>query len=85
MPAPTSVTDSTAPFDVRPHALAERFGARAAQLMRDGRDPYLAARLAFSFADRALRRRDDDVRLDEFIANLEAAGVRYGTDFGVTH
>lgn len=37
-------------FDTTPRALAERFGERTRQMMRDGRDPFCAARLAFSFA-----------------------------------
>lgn len=40
-------------FDVSPEALARRMGERAQQLMRDGRDPFVAARLAASYAFKA--------------------------------
>lgn len=48
----SSVARPTIPFDARPLALSARFGTRARQLMADGRDPYVAARLAASFAFR---------------------------------
>lgn len=58
MPAPNSnaerpeATDQQ--FSVEPAHLAMLFGQRAKQLMREGRDPREAARLAGSYGQRAL-------------------------------
>lgn len=52
--------DSEAPdalFDCSSAHLAVTFGARTRQMMRDGRDPYIAARLAFTFAARVIQER----------------------------
>lgn len=53
----TECPDATdALFSVDPSDLAVRFGDRTKQLIREGRDPYQAARLAGSFAARAIAR-----------------------------
>ena len=44
---------SDALFDTSPTHLAEVFGRRTIELMRTGRDPFTAARLAATFAFRA--------------------------------
>ena len=44
-------------FDCSPAHLAEVFGRRAWQQMRDGRDPFMAARLAATFAARVIEAR----------------------------
>lgn len=44
-------------FNTSPAHLAAVFGQRTVQMIRDGRDPYQAARLAGSFAERALAER----------------------------
>lgn len=44
-------------FDTSPAHLAEVFGRRTVQMIRDGRDPYTAARLAGSFGSRAIAER----------------------------
>ena len=41
-------------YDTTPSHLAMLFGRRTVQMMRDGRDPFQAARLAFSFAEKAI-------------------------------
>lgn len=42
------------PFDTSPAHLAQVFGSRTVQMIRDGRDPYVAARLAGSFGRKAI-------------------------------
>ena len=41
-------------YDCSSIHLAEVFGRRTRQMMRDGRDPYVAARLAFTFGQRVI-------------------------------
>ena len=41
-------------FDTSPEHLAAVFGRRCLQLMRDGRDPYQAARLAAFYAQQVI-------------------------------
>ena len=41
-----------------PRDLAERFGQRAVEHIREGREAYYTARLAFSFAERVLDERE---------------------------
>jgi hypothetical protein len=54
-PIVTLTDDATdAMFDTSAPALARRFGDRTIELMRTGRDPKQTARLAFSYAARAL-------------------------------
>lgn len=45
------------PIDLSPSHLAQVFGSRTVQMIRDGRDPYEAARLAGSFAEQVLAER----------------------------
>lgn len=52
MPDRPEATDAL--FDVSPEHLAEVFGRRTVQMIRDGRDPFQAARLAASFAQQVL-------------------------------
>lgn len=44
-------------FDTTPSHLAQVFGAKTVRLIREGRDPYEAARLAGSFAEKVLAER----------------------------
>lgn len=41
-------------YDCSSAHLAEVFGRRTVEMMRSGRDPFVAARMAFSFADHVL-------------------------------
>ena len=53
-PIRTPDPETDAIFDTSPLALATRFGLRAHQLIRERRDPYVAARLAASYAFMAM-------------------------------
>lgn len=86
----SSVTDTrpepTDPlYDVSSEGLAKVFGRRALEMMRGGRDPYEAARLAFTFAARVVGEREATAALIDGVAELQASGRCGAVSFGVTH
>jgi len=57
------VAETDALFDTRPEALAARFGYRTLAILRAGGEPRTSARLAATFAAKAIAAREEDDRM----------------------
>ena len=85
--------ETDAMFDTSPKAMAERFGARVRQLLREGRDVRGTMRLAASYAflaDSSLRLIDReawtvDIRGARYLTYLGAAAITRGLRAQVIH
>jgi len=73
---PNSDDETDALFRTDPLSLSRRFAQRAIRLMREGRDPYQAARLAGTYAFMA----DPSLRLEAPRSDLAATLWRFATE-----